>query len=60
VSTQLHVRIPAEEKEQLRAEAQQHGISMSALVRINNIAARQAREREAMKRRMYPDKPSDV
>ena len=60
MSTQLHVRIPIEEKEQLRAEARRHNISMSALVRINNIAAREAREREAMKRRMYPDKPSDA
>ena len=33
---------------------QRHGISMSALVRINALTARERREREAMSREMYP------
>jgi hypothetical protein len=51
---QLHVRIPEPEKQALREEARAHGISMSALVRINNMVAKAHRERAAM----YPQ--SDV
>jgi hypothetical protein len=58
--SQLHVRIPVDEKEELRAEAAREGISMSALVRIDIIQAREWREREALKAQMYPDKPSLV
>jgi hypothetical protein len=53
----LHVRIPHEEKQQLRDEARQHGISMSALIRINALTARERREREATMRELYPDAP---
>jgi predicted HicB family RNase H-like nuclease len=53
-TSQLHVRIPPEEKAELAAEAQRHGISMSALVRINVLTARERREREATSREMYP------
>jgi predicted HicB family RNase H-like nuclease len=53
-TAQLHVRIPPEEKEELQAEARRHQISMSALVRISVMAAREVREREAMLRETYP------
>jgi predicted HicB family RNase H-like nuclease len=42
-SEQLHVRIPPAEKQALREEARQHGVSMSALIRINNHTAQRAR-----------------
>jgi len=51
---QLRVRIPPEEKAELQAEARSHGISMSALVRISLMTARERREREAISRDMYP------
>jgi predicted HicB family RNase H-like nuclease len=53
-SSQLHLRIPPEEKAKLRAEARRHQVSMSALVRISVMAAREVREREAMLRETYP------
>ena len=59
-SSQLHVRIPVEEKDALREEAASHQISMSALVRISIIQSRATREREAMKRQLYPDTPRDT
>ena len=60
MTVQLHVLLPADEKEELRAEADRHGVSMSALVRINNMQARAAREREELRRQAYPDKPSSM
>jgi plasmid stability protein len=57
--TQLHVRIPLDEKEELREEAARHGISMSALVRIDIIQARENRARQALKRQAYPQRVYD-
>jgi hypothetical protein len=54
--SQLNLRIPPEEKQQLREEAASYGISMSALVRINNLTARESRERVELRRKAYPDK----
>jgi hypothetical protein len=51
---QLHVRIPPEEKRELLADARRHQVSMSALVRISVMATREAREREALLREIYP------
>lgn len=53
-TAQPHVRIPPEENPELAAEALRHGISMSAVVRINLMTARERREREATNREMYP------
>ena len=50
----LHLRVPPAEKQQLRDEARRHGISMSALVRINNMTAKGQREREQVLQSMYP------
>jgi SepF-like predicted cell division protein (DUF552 family) len=55
--TELHIRIPVSEKDEVRAEARRNNISMSALVRISLIQSREAREREALKRMIYPGKP---
>jgi hypothetical protein len=49
-TAQLHVRIPPAEKEQLREQARRYGISISALVRINN----ETRERAAEIEKTYP------
>jgi predicted HicB family RNase H-like nuclease len=54
--SQLNIRIPPDEKRELKHEASRHGISMSALVRINNLQARANREREAVRRRAYPER----
>jgi hypothetical protein len=54
--SQINYRIPAEEKQDLYEEAARHGISASALQRINNIQARAWREREEIRERMYPQK----
>jgi hypothetical protein len=53
-TSELHVRIPPAEKEQLREEARRYGISMSALVRINNLTAAETRERAAELEKTYP------
>lgn len=54
--SQINLRIPPEEKRELQDEAARHGITMSALIRINNIAARATREREELRRRMTPQR----
>jgi Mobilization protein NikA len=50
----LHVRIPPAEKQALREEARRHGISMSGLIRISVISARQARKRAEVMQIAYP------
>lgn len=52
--SQINLRIPPDEKREPQDEASRYGISMSALVRINNLQARENREREAIKRGAYP------
>jgi hypothetical protein len=54
--SQFNLRWPAEELRELRAEAARHGISTAALIRVNCIQARAAREREELKRTLYPEK----
>lgn len=50
----LALRIPPAEKQQLREEARSAGVSMSVLVRINNMAAREQRKRQAELETIYP------
>jgi hypothetical protein len=54
--SQFNYRIPAHELEELKEEARRHGISVSALNRINNKVAREVRKREELRLKMYPDK----
>jgi hypothetical protein len=51
---QLHVRIPPAEKAELAAEARRNRISMSALVRISIMTAREHRQRARHLKSMYP------
>jgi hypothetical protein len=59
VTAQLHLRITPAEKQALSEEARAHGISMSALIRLSVITAREVREREALKRQLYPQRCVD-
>jgi hypothetical protein len=57
--SQFNFRLPADEKEELRADARRYGISMAALVRINNLFGREHGERAELNRRAFPQKVSD-
>jgi post-segregation antitoxin (ccd killing protein) len=53
-TAQLHVRIPPAEKQELREQARRYGVSMSALVRIEMLAAQRRRRREHELQLIYP------
>jgi len=53
-TSQLHVRIPPSEKQAIREQARRYGISMSAFVRIEMMAGRERRQREAELRTVFP------
>lgn len=57
-TARLELRLPQAEKDELRAEARAHNISMAALVRINCLVAREHRAREELRQKAYPARVS--
>jgi hypothetical protein len=52
--SQFNLRWPADGLQLVKDEAERHGITTAALIRINCIQAREARGREELKRTLYP------
>jgi hypothetical protein len=48
-----------EEKTELQAEAERRSMTMSALVRMDITTAKELRERETLKRQLYPQRCVD-
>jgi hypothetical protein len=57
--SQFNLRWPVDELQEVKDEAQRYGISTAALIRINCIHAREARERERLIREIYPQRGTE-
>jgi uncharacterized protein (DUF1778 family) len=55
--SRVEFRVPPEEKQQIRASASHHGLSLSLYLRALALADREAQQRAQMMQRIYPDNP---
>jgi hypothetical protein len=56
--SRVEFRLPPDEKQQIRASAAHHGLSLSLYLRALALADREAQERAEMMQRIYPNSPS--